>query len=114
MEREIGGAIFDGSIGREVTPVAHTPAYGAASTGKEASPVRETSCPSCRAAAGAGMPFVYAVGRIEPRFLSSPSRRSSFKRPGAPKRRDSPTVKCSTLCCRNGRTAISSGRCAGY
>ncbi len=54
----------------EEPPVSHASACGAVSApAKEASLARETSCPSCRAAAaGASMPFVYAVGRIEPRF----------------------------------------------
>ena len=101
---------------REATPVIAPARSGFGALPAQAGPA---PCPTC---GGAAMQrammvtsYVHALGQIEARFpRPSVVKRRWRKRPAERTPQAEPTNRPSTRSCRNERTAISRGRCAGF
>ena len=77
-------------------------------------PANEMPCPTC-AGAAASMPasYVYAIGRIEARFPRLSVEKEFAQATGAPRPREKPTNRRSTMCCPSPRAGISPASYAG-
>ena len=110
------GHIKDGS-GRPVTPAANSSGGEALSRPALDNPNSAGSimpAPLTSGEAAVATPaYVYAIGKIEPRFPPSRPRRNLRRRPDAPKRPGFQTAGRSTRSCHSAKIVTWRGNCAG-
>ena len=111
-QETIGETVEARAIEARETSSAAPPTRAAVRPAQGAAP-----CPTCSAGAAspmAGASYVYVLGQIGGRRYFQPSSKKKWlRRPGVRKQLNSRTDRPFIRSCRNAKTAISRGNCAG-